>query len=60
MACRGRQHERGTDASSCESLTEQAGTKQFHREPSPEIDASLQDTSRRIEDLVFPQYLRFK
>jgi len=29
MACGDRQHERGTDASSCESLTEQAGTKSF-------------------------------
>ncbi len=30
MACGDRQHERGADAGSCESLTEQAGTKQFH------------------------------
>jgi hypothetical protein len=30
MARGDRQHERGADASSCESLTEQAGTKQFH------------------------------
>jgi hypothetical protein len=54
MACGDRQHERGADASSCESLTKQAGTKQFHRDFSHQIDALLQDTSRRIEDLVFP------
>lgn len=31
MAWGGRQNERGTDASNCESLTEQAVAKQFHR-----------------------------
>ena len=41
MACGDRQHERGADASSCESLTEQAGTKQFHCEFSHQIDASF-------------------
>jgi hypothetical protein len=41
MACGDRQHERGADADSCESLTEQAGTKQFHREFSHKIDASF-------------------
>jgi hypothetical protein len=60
MACGNRQHERGTDASSCESLTEQAGTKQFHCSFPIKIDALCKDASRRIEDLVFPQYLRFK
>jgi hypothetical protein len=32
MACSDRHHERGADASGRESLAEQAGTKQFHRE----------------------------
>src|SRR5687768_7693362 len=40
MTCGDRQYERGPDASNCESLTEQAGTKQFHREFSHQIDAS--------------------
>jgi hypothetical protein len=60
MACGNRQHERGADAGRGESPTEQAGTKQFHREFSHQIDVLGKDTSRRIEDLVFPQYLRFK
>src|SRR5215213_5473593 len=60
MACGGRQQERGADASSCDSLTEQAGTKQFHCRFPHQIDVLCKDTSRRIEDLVFPQYLRFK
>jgi hypothetical protein len=60
MACGDRQHERGADASDCESLTEQAGTKQFHCELSHKSTLLLQDTSRRIEDLVSRQYLRFK
>jgi hypothetical protein len=55
-----RQHERGTDAGNSECLTEQAGTKQFHREFSHQIDVLSQDPSRRIEDLVSRQYLRFK
>ncbi len=60
IACGDRQHERGADAGRRESPTEQAGTKPFHREFSHQIDVLCKDTSRRIEDLVFPQYLRFK
>src|SRR6185312_5020946 len=60
VACGDRQHERCADAGRCERLTEQAGTKQFHREFSHQTDVLGKDTSRRIEDLVFSQYLRFK
>jgi hypothetical protein len=41
-------------------LSKQAGTKQFHFGFPIQIDVLMQDTSRRIEDLVSPQCVRFK
>jgi hypothetical protein len=60
MARRHRQHECGADTSSPDRMCKQAGAKQFHIEFPIQIDVLKRDTSRRIEDLVSPQCVRFK
>jgi hypothetical protein len=59
MSCRHREHEHGADTRSLDRLSKQPGAKQFHSRLPVQIDVLMRDTSRRIEDLVFPQCVRF-
>jgi hypothetical protein len=55
-----RQRQRGGNDGNLDRLFKPAGAKQFHIEVPIQIDALGSETFRRIEDLVSPQWVRFK